>query len=63
MQAHQQQQQDLNTTKAAAHAASLTTDRIIEVRQVTAQGFVYCERGATNEGCLIGAFRRGAMAW
>ncbi len=61
MQVFQQQQQDLNVTKAAAHASSLTTDSIIEVRQVTAQGFIHCQRGETNEGCLVGAFRRGAM--
>ncbi len=63
MQVFQQQQQDLNTTKAAAHASSLNTDSIIEVRQVTAQGFIYCERGQTSEGCLVGAFRCGAMCW
>jgi hypothetical protein len=56
-----QDTQTLPAAKACAYQMSRTTDRVIEVRQVTAQGFIYCESGATNEGCLVGRFRRGEV--
>jgi hypothetical protein len=58
-----QDTQTLQIAKACAYQMSRMTDTVIEVRQVTAQGFIYCESGATNEGQLVGCFRRGETTY
>lgn len=59
---------NLNQAKATAiqysrHVACFTgREAIIEVRQIGANEFTYCERGTYTNGMLIGAYKNGAHA-
>jgi hypothetical protein len=52
----------LQIAKASAYQMSRITAAVVEVRQVGANDFTYCERGATDKGMLVGAFLRGEVA-
>lgn len=56
---------NLNQAKATAlqhsrHVACFTgRDAVIEVRQIGADEFTYCERGTYGKGVLVGAYQNG----
>lgn len=49
----------LKQANATAYQVSRALQKTMEVRQVSASGFTYCERGATEKGQLVGAFKNG----
>jgi hypothetical protein len=61
------QTQTLPEANACAYQMSRTVyallgvQQVWEVRQVSASGFTYCERGATDKGQLVGAFKNGQV--
>jgi hypothetical protein len=61
------QTQTLPQANACAYQMSRTVyalmgeQKVWEVRQVSANGFTYCERGATDNGQLVGAYKNGQV--
>lgn len=59
------QTQTLPQANACAYQMSRTVyallgqQQVWEVRQIGAQNFTYCERGATDSGQLVGAYKNG----